>query len=111
MNEAVQQLRASGLRTGRVHKESNETPKDLIIRQDPSGGTEATPGQSVDLWISTGKLPDAIVPPVAGMKTWQAALAIGFLKLRMAEQNVDSDRPRGEIVGQDPSAGAHVQQQ
>ncbi len=111
MNEAVQQLQASGFSRGLVRSERNDVvEKNLVFRQEPPAGMEANPGQSVDLWISTGRLPESIVPPVVGMKTWQAGLAIGLSKLRMEEQEVPSAQPRGNIFRQDPPAGARVPQ-
>lgn len=109
-DEAEDLLGHAGLQKGRVQFEHADAPRNTVVRQQPGAGAQVKPGTKVNLWRSSGPLKMTYVPNVVGLKTWQAALTLGFLALRMREQQVDSDAEKGKIVNQEPANGARVMQ-
>lgn len=81
---------------------SNEFLSGQIIRTEPVAGTELTDGQTVYLYVSTGKdVVEETMPNVVGMNVELAKALldqIGFTNLRV--ESVESSKPAGEVVYQ-----------
>ena len=57
-----------GYELGNVTTENSDMPKDVVIRQTPEAGTEATPGTKVDVVVSLGSAVEQVpMPNVMGM--------------------------------------------
>ncbi len=77
-----------------------------VISQDPVGGTDVTPGSTVNLVVSLGPEP-VEVPDVVGQAQDDATTAIegaGFVA-NVTGAN-DPDVPEGTVIGQNPAGGA-----
>lgn len=54
-SDAVFMIESYGFKQGTVTTENSDLPKDIVIRQTPEAGTEASPGTSINLVVSLGK--------------------------------------------------------
>jgi beta-lactam-binding protein with PASTA domain len=82
---------------------------DVVLQQDPPGGSLQKRGVDVTLAVSGGQR-NAVVPNVVGLDQQQARLAIenaGFQFGAVAQRT--SDLPRGAIIGSEPAAGESLQ--
>lgn len=86
-------------------------PKGIVISQQPPSGTRAPKGSIVGLNVSTGTSPAAggvVVPRVVGLSQARAVDQIERVGLRVNSFPVASNRPRGTVVSQSPTAGTQV---
>lgn len=107
---ALELLRKQGLQpkvSGREHNE--EVPKDAVLFQRPASGSWVQKNSEVRLVVSQGG--DAVaLPPLAGLPLPAAQQLLeryGFTLGRVAKVH-SSERPDGEVIAQDPEAGAIV---
>jgi len=80
-----------------------------VFKQDPKADAEVKRGDTVTYWVSSGK-PQATVPDLSGMTQDQAqvALAGAGLVLGTPTPEPSTTVPSGEVIRQDPAAGAEV---
>ncbi|WP_351230269.1 Stk1 family PASTA domain-containing Ser/Thr kinase [Streptomyces sp. NPDC002133] len=83
---------------------SEETP-GTVVDQDPKGGSKAEKGAEVTLQIA--KQETFPVPDVVGQQIVNARDQLTKLGFTVSEQQVDSDKPAGEVVAQDPSGNSN----
>src|SRR5574337_57380 len=107
---ALELLRAHGLQPKVSGQEFNETvPKDAVLFQRPASGSWVQKNSEVRLVVSQGG--DAVaLPHLAGLPLPQAQQLLqryGFTLGRVAQVH-SSERPKGEVIAQDPEAGALV---
>ena len=109
LERAVKELGKVDLKVN-VDREPSDTVREgYAIRTVPREGTEVERGTRVRLFVSSG--PEKVtVPNVVGLsrESAQARLEREGLDTSIAER--ESDRPEGEVLEQDPSAGARVDQ-
>jgi eukaryotic-like serine/threonine-protein kinase len=102
---AVQALNDAHLRAKKVEINS-EKPVNTVTAQDPKAGTTLIQGTTVRINVSKGPKP-VEVPNVVGQLYESAASALQGVGFSVAPpQEVDSDQPRGTVVGQSPAGGA-----
>ena len=110
---AVARLQQLDLKVDTPIKEASDTVKEnQVISSDPVEGTVLSPGDTVQLVISTG--PDTktvIVPTLTGTTLENArTIATGAgLKIGSAT-NVASDQPAGQVVYQSIAPGTEVEE-
>jgi penicillin-binding protein 1A len=83
-------------------------PAGTVVAQNPAGGSGATLGSLVEIDVSNGKTPVAIVPNVVGEKQKQAVSdieAAGF-KVQIIYQSVPDKSQAGIVLAQSPKGGA-----
>lgn len=107
---ALELLREQGLQpkvSGREYSE--HVPKDAILSQRPASGSWVQKNSEVRLVVSQGG--DAIaLLSLVGLPLPQAQQLLqryGFTLGRVAQVH-SSERPKGEVIAQDPEAGALV---
>ena len=106
--EATRQLEAAGFRVSveRVNSESVEAGQ--VIHSEPGGGSTATKGSTVVLFVSRGpKLTK--VPVLVGA---QREVAVQRLRSRGLEASIseeESSSPKGQVIRQSPDAGTQVE--
>ncbi|MET7648798.1 Stk1 family PASTA domain-containing Ser/Thr kinase [Streptomyces sp. NPDC005426] len=87
--------------------ESSDAEPGTVVEQSPKGNAKAEKNSEVKLSIATEKL--LLLPPVDG-RSWDAALAqltnLGFTNI--AKNEVDNEKPAGEVVGQSPEANKRI---
>jgi len=93
-------------------QESSQTvAAGKVISQDPQGGqgSYTDPGSIVTIVVSTG-LPDVTVPDVVGssLRSARSVLTSPGYGFKVTVNRVASDRPKGEVLESNPSAGTSV---
>lgn len=107
---ALDLLREQGLQpkvSGREYSE--HVPKDAILSQRPASGSWVQKNSEVRLVVSQGGDAVALLSLV-GLplpQTQQLLQRYGFTLGRVAQVH-SSERPKGEVIAQDPEAGALV---
>lgn len=105
--EAVERVEAAGFdpRVERVNSEAIEA--GLVVRTNPSGGTTATRGSSVTLFVSRGQR-QSRVPVLVGTQRSVAEQQIRGRGLSPSIEEEESPSPEGEVIRQSPSAGSSL---
>ncbi len=107
--DAVSKINAAGLKPV-IDKQPNADPQypaGFVFGQDPSAGTRVDSGSTVTLTVSTGK-PKVDVPDVVGKSQTDAVAELTQAKLKVDPHQINSDQPTGQVIAQDPPAGASV---
>ena len=106
--EATQQLEAAGFQVSVERVNSESVEPGLVINSEPGGGSTATKGSTVVLFVSRGpKLTK--VPVLVGA---QREVAVQRLRSRGLEASVaeeESSSPKGQVIQQSPDAGSSVE--
>jgi serine/threonine-protein kinase len=106
--QAEQRLEDAGLSLGEVDREpSSDVRKGLVLAQDPSPRSMLSPGDEVDITISTGD-PDVTVPYVVGLDKDEARQELEDAGLEVRLQEEDSDEPADTVVRTVPERGTSV---
>lgn len=77
-------------------------PQGIVFAQRPGAGTQLEEGQTVTIFISSGRL---AVPDVTGLPLPQARSRLEDAGYEVGVRRRASTRPRGVVVDQDPAAG------
>lgn len=106
LDVAVRQLEALGLSVVEGERGYSDTiPQGRVLGVSPEVGTEVAPGEQVTITVSEGRAP-IDVPSVIGDPLPVATQKLQGLGLAVTTERVESDRPRDEVLAQDPVAGA-----
>ncbi|MCP9958235.1 Stk1 family PASTA domain-containing Ser/Thr kinase [Streptomyces sudanensis] len=90
----------------KVVTEESEKTEGTVIRQDPEGGTEQEKGTEVTITIAVkGKVS---VPRVVDSQFDNAKAQLETLKFQVVREDVDSDKPAGQVVDQNPKPDERV---
>jgi serine/threonine-protein kinase len=101
---AVEKIVDAGLRP-EVHRiPDDEVAKQRVIRQDPGPGERIDRGNTVQLYVSTGK-PRVTVPDVVGENVDDATGRLEDRGLRPNVVEVNSPREPGTVLATAPKAG------
>jgi beta-lactam-binding protein with PASTA domain len=103
-------LEEAGLRLGsQSTTPSDSVPEGSIVSQSPKAGSEAEPGSSVAVTISSGPS-QVTVPDVTGQDWITAAqnLQTAGLSVNRNVTMVSSNRPENEVLSTNPEAGTQV---
>lgn len=90
-------------------EQSDSIPEGQFIRQSPAGGEEVEPGETVDVFFSTG--PDSVeVPDVTGSTQDEArqALEAAGLQVGTVTPEESTTVPEGDVTRTEPAAGQAV---
>lgn len=99
---AIRQLESLGLVVQEGEPAySNTVPEGRVLELDPPVGEVLVPGEQVTVTASQGR-PPIEVPFVIGKQVGEATQQMEALGLTVSTEEVDSDKPKGEVVGQDP---------
>ncbi len=102
---ATKSLEEKGFKVKVEEEESDEDPGS-VLRQNPGGGTKAEKNSEVTITIAKKKL--STVPPVVGNQLAQAEQQLKALGFVVVTEDVDSDKPKGEVLEQSPEGNASV---
>ena len=108
--EALAELQAAGFVVSIVEEASADVAEGLVIRTNPSVGSEIRQGATVTITVSTGR--EMInIPDVSGMTLEDAARTLEEMGLvlnqNVREENSD-DVESGLVIDQNPEAGQEV---
>jgi eukaryotic-like serine/threonine-protein kinase len=105
---ALEELNDRGLKATVAERPSEEIEAGLALRTVPGAGEEVERGERVQLFISSG--PElVVVPAVIGLSSDSAESRILGADLVPAVQEAESAEPEGEVIAQDPGAGAELE--
>ncbi len=109
-NEAQERLRDAGLGAYFTLTYDPAVPVGTVIEQEPGPRARVEPDSTVLLAVSIGpEQPAAIaVPDVVGLRRAAAMSALTEAGLRGQAIEMYSDRPKGEVVAQEPREGVKV---
>jgi serine/threonine-protein kinase len=103
-DDAVGTLTSAGLKP-KVFLIHSPKQADTVIGQDPPGGTKVRKGSRVRLNVSSGPAPVS-VPYVVGLQYDEAAAQLHDAGFGVSRTFVDSDKPKGQVIAQDPTGSA-----
>jgi len=86
----------------------NNLPAGVVINVDPAVGTEVKPGDRVTVTVSKGRAP-ITVPSVIGLNLNEAERVLKDLGLQPLVASAESDKPKDEVIDQNPPDGAGVE--
>ncbi|HEX5984127.1 MAG TPA: PASTA domain-containing protein [Solirubrobacterales bacterium] len=106
--EATQQLEEAGFQVDVERVNSDSVEPGLVVYSEPRGGTTATKGSTVTLFVSRGpKLTK--VPVVVGAQRDVAVQRIRANGLVPSVGEEESSSPKGQVIQQSPDAGERVE--
>ncbi|NDZ73878.1 Stk1 family PASTA domain-containing Ser/Thr kinase [Streptomyces sp. SID10362] len=109
LDKARKLLEDEGLEPGMVTKAfSGEVAKGFVISSKPRSGTTVRAGSAVALVVSKGSPID--VPDVTGddLEDAKSELAEAGLKMKVADERVNSEYDSGQVARQTPDAGGRA---
>jgi eukaryotic-like serine/threonine-protein kinase len=107
--DALKALKRTGLRPSEKRTPSSTVKAGLAIGTVPAAGNELGRGERITLLVSSG--PKLVqVPSVIGSQQDVADTQIRDAGLIPDFENRDSDAPAGQVISQDPAAGASVRE-
>ncbi|MEV5453660.1 Stk1 family PASTA domain-containing Ser/Thr kinase [Streptomyces sp. NPDC052535] len=109
LDKARKLLEDEGLEPGMVTKAfSGEVAKGFVISSKPRSGTTVRAGSAVALVVSKGSPID--VPDVTGddLEDAKSELAEAGLKVKVADERVNSEYDSGQVARQTPDAGGRA---
>ncbi len=108
LERARQELEDAGLELGsRTEQSSSQVSRGQIVSQNPSAGTDAEEGSSVDITVSSGPR-QTRVPNVVGSYVDEATTAIWNAGFGSTVQFVQSSQPAGTVISTSPSGGTQL---
>jgi beta-lactam-binding protein with PASTA domain len=105
VEEARRALEAADLSLGRQTRESSSrVPAGQVVSQNPSAGSNARSGSSVDITVSSGpnQLP---VPDVVSYSVSDAVAAIWNAGFGYTVETIESTESAGTVLSTDPAGG------
>jgi eukaryotic-like serine/threonine-protein kinase len=105
--DAFVRVQAVGLK-GKAKKVASTRPKDTVLSEAPSAGTQAKKGATVLLTISKGR-PSLTVPRVVGLTEALATAKLDALGFRTRVSHVPSTKPAGIVISQVPAQGTKAE--
>ncbi len=106
--EATKKLEGTGFEVATENINSKNVEEGDVVKTEPSGGSTATEGSTVTIFVSTG--PKLAKVPVLVDK--QRRLAVQEIRARGLTPEVgeeESGQPVGRVLRQSPSAGAELE--
>ena len=107
--QAVAKIEQANLTPDVKRVADQKVPAQYVISQDPPAGEKITKGNGVRIRVSAG-LPKATVPDVKDLKESEAIATIRAARLQPQVFEIQSDKPAGRVMAQDPKAGTKVAQ-
>ncbi len=106
---ATQAIQQAGLKVGSTQTEHSDTvPSGKATRTDPGSGVSLPKGNSVTLFISSGKA-TVSVPDVKGKSEADARAALSKAGFSVTTSNQNSDTvPKGNVIDQSPAGGSQA---
>jgi beta-lactam-binding protein with PASTA domain/tRNA A-37 threonylcarbamoyl transferase component Bud32 len=107
--EATEILEEAGFEVGVSRVPRADTPAGRVIEQDPTAGSRAPEGSTVDITVSAG-LGQAIVPDVKGKSEAEARKELEDAGFEVDADRLHSDRVKeGFVIGTVPPIGTHLE--
>ena len=105
-DRAAAQLIDVGLKV-QIQRRLSKKPSGIVLEQDPAASTSAERGSTVGLVVSRGA--DTVaVPALNGLQLDEAVTKLQALGLKASTKRVDSDKPAGQVIAQEPGGGGEL---
>jgi eukaryotic-like serine/threonine-protein kinase len=105
---AARKLEAAGFKVATTRVFSDSVEEGLVVHSEPAGGSTATHGSTVTLFVSRGvKL--VKVPILVGSQRRVAVQQIRGRGLEASVSEEENKAPAGQVIRQSPSAGTEVE--
>ncbi|HKE69953.1 MAG TPA: Stk1 family PASTA domain-containing Ser/Thr kinase [Nocardioidaceae bacterium] len=109
LDDAKKAIEEAHLTVGHVtHEPSAAVDKGKVISQDPDATEFLFRGDPVNLVVSTGPKMVEVPNNLVGMTLKEAKQALEAVNLEWDVQRQQSDQPKNEVLGTDPSSGDEV---
>jgi beta-lactam-binding protein with PASTA domain/predicted Ser/Thr protein kinase len=105
--EATEKLKGAGFAVDVKRVNSESVEEGAVIHSEPQGGSTATEGSTVTLYVSKGPK-QAKVPVLVGTQRRIAVQQIRGRGLVPSVSEEESSSPAGQVISQSPSAGSEV---
>ncbi len=106
--EATEELEEAGFEAAIERVNSGSVEEGTVIRSEPGGGTTATKGSMVTIFVSRGpKLTK--VPVLVGSQRGAAVERLRGRGLQPSVSEEESSSPKGQVISQSPDAGSEVE--
>ncbi len=105
--EATEKLEAAGFEVATEESNSESVEEGAVIYSEPKGGSLATRGSTVTIFVSKGPK-QAKVPVLVGAQRRLAVQQIRGRGLVPSVSEEESSSPAGQVISQSPSAGSEV---
>jgi eukaryotic-like serine/threonine-protein kinase len=105
--EATEKLEAAGFEVAVEQANSEAVEEGLVIHSEPKGGSTATRGSTVTIFVSKGPK-EAKVPVLVGAQRRLAVQQIRGRGLVPSVSEEESSSAAGQVISQSPSAGSQV---
>src|SRR5829696_4357744 len=106
---ASKTLSKVGFKVETKERSSTSVEAGRVIRTSPPGGTNAPFGERVVMIVSSG--PEEVeVPSVVGLTQSSASSALEARGLSVSVVEEESDKPKGEVLRQNPTGGTRVRE-
>jgi serine/threonine-protein kinase len=86
----------------------DNAPAGTVVATEPVAGTVIAPGATIKVKVSKGRAP-ATVPNVVGKNVNEARQIMAGAGLSLAVKQVDSTKPKDQVLEQDPADGVGVE--
>jgi hypothetical protein len=106
LDQAVAELESEGFSTD-IENRADQADEGTVFEQEPTSGTEAEEGSTVQVLVSTGPATRP-VPNAVGLEETVARDRMADAGLEVNVVEVFSDEPDGTVVAQNPPAGRQV---
>ncbi len=101
---ATKQIADVGLTSTQRQQASDTVAAGVVVGTNPSAGTDVAKGSTVTILVSTGPA-EVTVPSVLNMTVEAGTAALEKVGLQVTTVEVDSPKPVGTVVKQDPKPG------
>ncbi len=93
-------LEEAGFKVSFQSEYNDDIEKDLVIRTDPAEGTVTKTGQTINVYLSSGKTPTVNVPNLVGHTEEEALKLLKDAGLKGQPSYVDSKKTKGTVLKQ-----------
>ncbi len=105
--EATERLETAGFEAAVEETNSESVEEGAVIYSEPKGGSTATRGSTVTIFVSKGPR-QAKVPVLVGAQRRLAVQQVRGRGLVPSVSEEESSSPAGQVISQSPSAGSEV---
>jgi hypothetical protein len=109
ISQVLSEAEDLGLKVDRRNENSDTVPENSVIRTDPAAGQEVKKGDTVAVFVSSGK-EQVVVPSLRGQTRDEARSTLDSkgLNLGNVDQQYDPSVAAGAVISSTPSAGQPV---
>jgi serine/threonine-protein kinase len=104
---AKERIADADLKARVIRRPNRAVPVGRVFDQSPDAGEKLDRGNTVTIYVSTGK-PKVEVPDVVGLQVEEATSLIEDRGLDVREVGIFSTKPVGEVTGQSPKGGTRI---